>query len=270
MVNDQRIPGGYFAGHETPKAAVRLSLIRPFRLNCYGLALERRARAALDAHFPMSSLRQLLAAHPVLLLIDSASARVQAGLWTAGETRPPSWLASDAEASSAVFAHVEKLLADAGLQITDVNTFVFCEGPGSVLGIRTAAVALRAWRVVQPDAICQAYQSLDLVAHALGRSDATVIADARRDTWHALRLGEPLRRVTAAELSGELVMPEHFRHWTALPAGVASTSYDLAALLPSLMDADLFRATAEPDAFMHDAPDYVTWTPQVHQAPRAG
>jgi tRNA threonylcarbamoyladenosine biosynthesis protein TsaB len=217
----------------------------------------------------MPSLRQLLSEHPVLLLIDTASARVQIGLWAAGGTQPPRWHMSDTEASTGLFACVDAILREAGLRIADVGMFVFCEGPGSVLGIRTAAVALRAWRVIQPKAAIYSYQSLDLVARSLNRPDVNVIADARRDTWHVTRLGTPLRRMTASELNGELVMPEHFRHWTALPAGVGTTGYDVAALLATLPDADLFRTSSEPDAFMHEDPSYVTWTPQIHQAPRA-
>jgi tRNA threonylcarbamoyladenosine biosynthesis protein TsaB len=216
----------------------------------------------------MSSLRQLLAEHPTLLLIDSASARVQACLWTKGEAEPPRWRTSDTEAGTGVFECVEVLLTESGLRIADVNAFVFCEGPGSVLGIRTAAVALRSWRVITPGAAAYAYQSLDLVARALDRPEVNVIADARRDTWHVIRAGTPLQRIPSAELRGELIMPEHFRHWTPLPAGLKTTSYDLSMLLPALSQADLFRAVTEPDAFLHEDPTYVTWTPQIHQAPR--
>lgn len=217
----------------------------------------------------MPSLRQVLAEHPSLLLIDSASARVQVGLWTKGPTWPPAWRTSDTEAGTGVFDCVEKLLKDADRRIADVNAFVFCEGPGSVLGIRTAAVALRAWRVINPSAAIYRYQSLDLVARALNRPEVNVIADARRDTWHVARVGAPLQRVPSAELRGELVMPEHFRHWTALPAGLGTTPYDVAALFTALADTDVLHPAPEPDAFLHEDPSYVTWTPQVHQAPPA-
>jgi tRNA threonylcarbamoyladenosine biosynthesis protein TsaB len=145
---------------------------------------------------------------------------------------------------------------------------VFCEGPGSVLGIRTAAVALRAWRVINPGATTFAYQSLDVVARSINRPEVNVIADARRDTWHVAKVNSPLQRIPSSELHGDLVMPEHFRHWTPLPANVTTTSYDLAALLPRLCEADLFRPVTGPDAFTHEDPTYVTWTPQIHQAPR--
>ena len=216
----------------------------------------------------MPSLRQLLSKHPALLLIDTASARVQVGLWTTGEAQPPRWRVSETEASTGLFECVDAVLREAGLRIADVSAFVFCEGPGSVLGIRTAAVALRAWRAIHSNAATYSYQSLDLVARAVNRPEVNVIADARRDTWHVMQLGQSLRRVPAAELGGELVMPEHFRHWTSLPSAVVTTSYDLATLLAALPDADVFRIAEQPDAFMHDDPSYVTWTPQVHQAPR--
>lgn len=213
----------------------------------------------------MPSLRHLLAEHPTLLLIDSASARVQVGLWHQGRV---SWRTTEAEASAGVFACTENLLAERRLAVSDLDTYVFCEGPGSVLGIRTAAVALRTWRVLNP-APAYAYQSLAVAAHALARPGVNVIADARRDSWHILRLGETLRRVPTAELNGECVMPEGFRHWTPLPPALGRTTYDLAEIFarPELLDADLFHASQEPDAFMHEEPSYVTWTPRVHQAP---
>lgn len=208
----------------------------------------------------MPSLRQLLAAHAPLLLIDAAAARVQVGCFaTDGTAR---WETSEAEAGIGVFRGLEALGVDLGA----MRGFAFCEGPGSVLGIRTVAMALRTWTVLAPRPIF-AYQSLAVVAHTLGRNDVGVIADARRDAWHHFALGGALRRVPAADLSGKLVMPENFRHWSPLPAGVSSVPYSLAELLPRLVDADLFRATTEPDAFLHEEPSYATWTPQIHRAP---
>ena len=112
-----------------------------------------------------------------------------------------------------------------------------------------------------------AYASLGLVAQALARPEVGVIADARRDSWHHFQLGRGLRRRVAGELGGALMMPENFRHWSPLPAGVERVPYVLADLLPQVPDADLFHATDAPDAFLHEEPSYVTWTPQIHRAP---
>ena len=207
----------------------------------------------------MPSLRQLESRAP-LLLIDAASARVQVGLINAdGSGR---WVASDDEAGVAIFAGIERL----GVQLASVQGFAFCEGPGSVLGIRTVAMALRTWCVLKPQPVF-AYSSLALVAHALGRAEIGVIADARRELWHHYQIGRGLRRVPASELSGELAMPENFRAWATLPPNVQRVPYDLETLWPKVADVDLLQETNAPDAFLHEEPSYVTWTPQIHRAP---
>lgn len=207
----------------------------------------------------MPSLRQLAASHGPLLILDAASARIQVGVWRgdAGE-----WRASDEESGVGVFRCLEGL----GVRLEEIGAFVFCEGPGSILGIRTTAMAIRTWNILRPRPVF-AYSSLALVAQALGRPDLGVIADARRDSWHRFQLGGALRRVPTAELSGPLAMPENFRHWSALPAGVERVPYALTELLPRTVDAELFHHTEAPDAFLHEEPSYVTWTPQVHRAP---
>lgn len=212
-------------------------------------------------HPAMPSLSQLLATHAPLLVLDAASTRVQVGWLVANGTAR--WENSDVEAGIGIFRGIEAL----GIDVRDAGAFVFCDGPGSVLGIRTAAMALRTWGVIAPRPVF-AYGSLALAAHALGRKEIKMIADARRDSWHCLQLGT-LRRVPAGELTGELVMPENFRHWSPLPPGVTRVPYSLAEMLPRVADVELFRATAAPDAFLHEEPSYATWTPKIHRAPIA-
>ena len=208
----------------------------------------------------MPSFRQISAHFPALV-IDAASSKIQVGLLKS-EASDSQWVTSADEAGAAVFEGVKKL----GIDLDDVSAFVFCEGPGSVLGVRTAAMALRTWRVLRARPTF-AYCSLALVAHALGRKDIGVIADARRESWHHYRISQPLRRLPTSELSGELVMPQNFRHWSALPPNVQLVPYSIEELLPKIWDVDVLRETDAPDAFLHEEPSYVTWTPQIHRAP---
>jgi tRNA threonylcarbamoyladenosine biosynthesis protein TsaB len=129
-------------------------------------------------------------------------------------------------------------------------------------------MAVRMWGVLEPRPAF-GYLSLALVAQALGRTDLAVIADARRGHWHRFVLGGSLERVQAAELAGELAAPEGFRHWDPFPPGATTTPYDLSRLieLPRVAEADLFHATASPDAFLHQEPAYAKWIPQIHRAP---
>ena len=204
----------------------------------------------------MASLRQVLGAHAPLLLIDAASARIQAGWWEPGGE--PRWADSEAEAGIGIF----RCLAALGADPARAGGFAFCSGPGSILGIRTAAMALRAWRSGAPTPAF-GYSSLALAAQG-APATAALIADARRDRWHLLLPGSPLRRVAAAELTGELVTPAGFRHWSPLPAGTGTVPYDLPALWARAIDADLLSSTEEPDAFLHAEPEYALWKAQPH------
>lgn len=207
----------------------------------------------------MPSLRELSSQSPVVVL-DAASALVQVGVVSADGAHR--WQTSPEESGVAVFQCLEALR----LSPREVGAWVFCEGPGSILGIRTVAMALRTWAVLRHAPVF-GYASLELVAKSLGREDVAVIADARRGLWHHYQLGRGQRRLRADELSGELVTPEHFRHWADLPGKVARVPYLLAELWPQVWDADLLRKVEAPDALLHEEPTYVTWEPQIHRAP---
>lgn len=170
------------------------------------------------------------------------------------------WADSTEEAGIGLFRGIEQL----GVDLSAMRAFVFCEGPGSVLGVRTSAMALRTWNVLTPRP-CFSYMSLALLAAA---ESETAIADARRDSWHVMVPGAALRRLTTAEFGDRAcVTPAEFRHWTPLPTSARAVPYDLATLLPRVAELDLFRASEAPDAFLHEEPSYVTWTPSVHRAP---
>ncbi|HEY0865018.1 MAG TPA: peptidase M22 [Lacunisphaera sp.] len=223
----------------------------------------------------MSSLTQLLASHGRLLVLDAASTRVQVGLIRNGA--PARWRSVADEAGTGLFTAAEALLAEAGAGLEETGAFVFCEGPGSMLGTRTVAMALRTWQVLQPRP-AYAYQSLAVAARGAWTEQArafAVIADARRDTWHVQPVDAggrlaPLQRVNTADLpAGELLTPENFRAWAQPPRPVAACSYDLAKIFPTLGDGDFFRASNAPDAFQHEAPEYKKWSAQVHSAATA-
>jgi tRNA threonylcarbamoyladenosine biosynthesis protein TsaB len=223
----------------------------------------------------MSSLTRLLTTHRRLLFLDAASTRVQVGIIEAKAAGR--WHQEVAEAGSAVFKGVEILLAANGTKLADVDAFVFCEGPGSMLGTRTVAMAVRTWQVLRPRP-AYAYQSLAVAGSSAQRGTGgplTVIADARRESWHVQPIASngspaPLQRVAAGDLpAGDLLTPENFKTWATPPRPVGVCSYDLAQILPGIADFDLFRAVEAPDAFQHERPEYKKWSAQVHSAANA-
>ena len=219
----------------------------------------------------MPSLRQLLSLHPALLVIDTSSTQVEAALWLAGACTPAQTATREAEACVGLPDTVGRVLSAAGLGIRDLDAIAFCAGPGSVLGIRLAAASLRAWRAIKPTLGLYSYRSLPLLASA--HPGMTVIADARRETWHVVR-ADPTRvihRMPSADLAslGPLGSPAGFRRWSTPPADleIHPLPYSAHSLLVMSPDEVFFETAPEPEAFSHEAPTYVTWTPQVHQAP---
>jgi tRNA threonylcarbamoyladenosine biosynthesis protein TsaB len=221
----------------------------------------------------MLSLPQILSQHGTILIVDAASAQIQVGLL--GEHRAPVWISSPEEAGVGVFSAVDEALRTAHCSLEEVAALVFCEGPGSVLGIRISATAIRTWQILRIRPV-YTYASLTLVAHfqlqTRRGSSFGIVADARRESWHLVSVTgsgqiDGLRRVTAPELNGTLLMPAHFRHWAALPAQIETVPYSLADMFTHLPDKALFRSVEEPDAFLHETPLYQTWTPRIHRAP---
>lgn len=221
----------------------------------------------------MPSLTQLLASHGRLLILDAASQRVQVGLLQPGA--PASWHGTMQEAGIGLFSGTEAVLKSAGFGLPDIDAFVFCEGPGSMLGIRTVAMALRTWRVLKPRPVyaCQSLAVAGQFAWTQQARSFAVIADARRDNWHVQSVGTdgrmpPLQRVPGAGLpAGELITPENFRTWVQPPRPAAICGYDLAKIFPAIADGEFFHAVDAPDAFQHEAPDYKKWSAQIHRAP---
>lgn len=209
----------------------------------------------------MSSLSELRAAYAPLLLLDAASSKVQVGSLET-DFRSDQWATSNLEAGIGIFECVARLPHEPD----EYNALVFCDGPGSILGIRTAAMALRTWLMLKSrPAFC--YNSLHLVGLALGQPGLPVIADARRGLWHRYILGGQMERIESADIGPTSVIPEGFRNWTPLPSTTSITSYRLPDLLAAITTLDLFSSTGEPEAFMHEEPKYKTWTPQIHRAP---
>src|SRR6478735_4681024 len=78
------------------------------------------------------------------LLIDAAWPQAAAGVWKDG--RWASFVVTEGPVVEELFAIIDRTLGEAGVTLSGLSGYIFAEGPGSVLGLRTAAMALRVWR----------------------------------------------------------------------------------------------------------------------------
>ncbi len=212
------------------------------------------------------------------LLLDTAAPRISVGLCDASGEE---WETREGESGTVLFELVERLLRRRVLAPADLASVILCDGPGSLLGVRVAAMAVRVWASLpRPRPLrIGAYHSLALLAADLlaGGVPApfTVLADARRAGWHALEVeaegtfAAP-RRVDAARLAtvhGPRYRPDSFPVWQAIPEGVVAVPYRPERLPDLARRFDLVRPVDAPDAFVAEPATYAPWSGEVHRAP---
>ena len=205
---------------------------------------------------------------PCLVLDGSARVGVRVGVLRDGR-----WSGEGVAAEGALeatFACAETALLHAGLTLADIRSFVVCVGPGSILGIRVAALAARAWATLEPRPIFVWESHATLGA---GQPRPFVVAlESRLKRWNTL----VVPAAGAFELPAELE-PEQVR---ALGLPVVSTAESASALFPGAQvvptpwaalptlfaTTDLLRAEAKPEA-LNPAATYATWDGERHRGP---
>jgi tRNA threonylcarbamoyladenosine biosynthesis protein TsaB len=212
------------------------------------------------------------APEPCLVLDGSARAGVRVGVLSGGR-----WVGQGVSPDGALeglFGCVEAALAEAQLPLGDIRSFALCVGPGSVLGIRIAALAVRSWSALEPRPIF-VWESLAGIARsALAAGEKgpfLVAAESRLKRWHALEvsvdgsLGVPFeaeaaqlnasgRRVLASSEAAPAVLTSHIpvpHPWSALPTFFAQPGF--------------LREEPRPDA-LNVANDFATWSGERHRS----
>ena len=212
------------------------------------------------------------APEPCLVLDGSARAGVRVGVLSGGR-----WVGQGISPDGALeglFGCVEAALAEAKLKLGDIRSFALCAGPGSVLGIRIAALAVRSWSALEPRPIF-VWESLAALARsALAAGEKgpfLVAAESRLKRWHALEvgsdgsLGVPFeaeaaelnssgRRVLASSDAASAVLTSHVavaHPWSALPVFFSAPGF--------------LREESAPDA-LNVANDFATWSGERHRS----
>ncbi|MBC2596423.1 hypothetical protein H5P28_19310 [Ruficoccus amylovorans] len=208
------------------------------------------------------------------LYLDASSVSVQAGLWRKG-----CWLAYRSENSPAlesIFTLVQGCLDDAAQPLDAVQGFVHCEGPGSVLGIRLAGMAIRSWLALPAWAGAEvlAFRSLDLTAALVAASrqpEGTfhVISEARQTCWNLLTVpGGDIVEVEPEALdalAGPVFYLRQRKSWHTPPAGAEAIANDLSSHPELLASPGLLSPVEAPGLYRVNEPSYRTWTPERHR-----
>jgi tRNA threonylcarbamoyladenosine biosynthesis protein TsaB len=210
------------------------------------------------------------------LVVDGSSASVFVGL-----LRPDGkWLSQMNHKSApleGLFPAVESVLKAAGCQISEVHDFIYCEGPGSVLGLRLCAMAIQTWgHLREPDVRYFAFNSLELTA-ALIESDAPeinhalLISDWKKDAWNSISLNEGrLGAITVLDNQavsnwheGPLFYLPQRKGWQQAPENAITLEYS-PYRLPEVMQ--LLKKTKRIELYTSTMNVFQKWVPQRHRA----
>lgn len=213
------------------------------------------------------------------LVIDGSGSAVFAGVLGPNQQ----WLARS-ELSGApleqLFPAVESVLKDAGLALSELRSYLYCEGPGSVLGLRLCAMAIETWSRLYPQsAHCFAYNTLQLSAALLRRDvalpeQALLISDWKKGAWNAVYLNAGQIGATCVVESAELEawtgalyhLPQR-KGWQSPPPQATPLRFAPGRLHEVLDQPGLLRATAGVELYANGVNTFAKWTAERHRAP---
>ena len=208
------------------------------------------------------------------LLLDASASNVLVGIWSDGR-----WLAFQeghrCEALESIFTSTKSVLKAAGVALTEISGFIYCEGPGSVLSIRISAMALRAWQssLAGGPRPIYAYQSLRASAFLLKskESHATglIMAPSRMGYWNILDIESSETAVIEeikdpARLSGNIYFLDQ-RGTTEVPIKTTPAPYDLQSYPELFTQNHILKQTEEPNAWLPVVPEYKKWKAERHR-----
>lgn len=220
----------------------------------------------------------MLTGSKALLVIDGSGSAVFAGILDADNQ----WLAkveADGAPLEELFPAMEVALTESGLSLADIDGYIYCEGPGSVLGLRLCAMAIETWSRLYPkSAQYYKYNSLQLSAQALLHTkpdlqDALIVADWKKGAWNALyiRAGhvgvtEVIDDTALIDWEGTLYHLPQRKGWQSPPDKVHTLRYD-PSMLDVLRDASgLLQMTDHIELYSSGSNIFQKWTPTRHRA----
>ena len=210
-----------------------------------------------------------------LLVTDASSAGAHAGIlgrdgWLAYRTEL-------GETSRTLFDAVQHLLQETGLQMRDFHGFVFCQGPGSTLGIRINCMAIRTWISLDAgEPPVYAYKSLEAMAKIQSdlRADPfAIFSDLRKNYWNGIRVDSPgqFSPIQVVGLDDLENWPENRFHIQQRlyspggPPGSQLLNYDIEPLKNPKYFSGLIQRVEKPTVFQTTATKFKKWVPQRHR-----
>lgn len=223
----------------------------------------------------MNPSNPVIAPDKTSLVVDGSSSSIFVGLLDASGK----WLAKVRKQETpleGLFTSVEAVLEGAGLPISEVKSFVYCEGPGSVLGLRLCAMAIQTWGHLCNSPVSYfSYNSMDLSAALVlldypDISEALLISDWKKNAWHSVSIRErqpaPISTIDDLAVKGWQAEPLFYlpqrKGWQTVPESAVAVEYS-PQRLPEVMY--LLKRTKKIELYSKNTNVFQKWVPQRHR-----
>jgi tRNA threonylcarbamoyladenosine biosynthesis protein TsaB len=208
------------------------------------------------------------------LLVD-ASSRIQVGI-------PDSkgWLSLEREESTALeslFVAIPRSLEKVDAPISAVDSILFCEGPGSTLGLRVAAMVVKTIaRENKPSPTLFTYNALDLAAILTSEPSRPILAHFRKgkrllrssNSGSAIGSIEVIEEPISESLLRQAIHLPSPRSWETLPKGLDALDYDLSHIGGLSGLTRILRPVEMPEVFTPLPAAFRKWKPARDLSPK--
>ncbi|MDA9961867.1 hypothetical protein N9D63_03175 [Opitutales bacterium] len=207
------------------------------------------------------------------LLVD-ASSQVQVGIPDSKD-----WLSlvrEEKPALESLFVAIPKSLEEIDASISAIDAILFCEGPGSTLGLRVAATAVKTiLRENEPSPTLFTYNALDLAAIMSNDLSRPILAPFRKGkrllrspiSNSAIGSIEVLEEPISESLSKEALHLPSLRSWETLPEGLDVLDYDISHIAGLAGIAPILRPAEIPEVFTPLPAEFRKWKPTRDLSP---
>jgi tRNA threonylcarbamoyladenosine biosynthesis protein TsaB len=226
------------------------------------------------------------------LVIDGSGSSVFAGLLQSGSPKGQSvnksassadhWLAKIERPGAPLeelFPAIEIALKEANVQLSDIQNYIYCEGPGSVLGLRLCAMAIETWvRLYPQSAQLFKYNSLQLCAVNLQHahpelSNALIVSDWKKGAWNALYIKDGQIGCTEViDDAGLKAWPSALYHmpqrkgWQSPPPAATTLQYDPSIISEVRQHPALLKSSSGVELYSSGINTFQKWTATRHRA----
>ncbi len=209
------------------------------------------------------------------LVVDGSSVSTFVGL-LGTDDKWVSQVCQECAPLEGLFPSVEKTLNAVQFPISEIKNFIYCEGPGSVLGLRLCAMAIHTWGCLcEPTAHYFSYNSLELSAQLVvldnpNMNQALLISDWKKDAWNSIvirkgRSGCVVKmddRAVNNWKDGPLFYLPQRKGWQEIPEKAITLEYS-PQRLPEAMH--LLKKTKKIELYTTNMNVFQKWIPQRHR-----